>query len=123
MRTETVTLESEFGGKMIIRRYCQDFISHHGINLGKPVLCSSIDDGINPLISDGMGIYHLFSGGLLSYVGVTNNFRRRIKEHLNSDKLFDAFLFFGTETHFTMKHLERIERKMIDAYKPTLNLK
>jgi hypothetical protein len=122
MRVETLVLEIENGGAIEVKQYAEPFYSPWGADLGKPVLCSCIDDGVKQLLSDGKGVYHLFSGGVLAYVGITNNFRRRLFEHMKTDKLFDAFLFFETETH-SIKHLEKIERRMIETYNPILNLR
>ena len=121
MRTETLVMEDEYRQIRVVR-YNEPFIGKDGMNLGKPVLVSCIDDGMKLLISEGKGVYHLFSGGSLAYVGITNNFRRRLFEHTKTDKLFDAFLFFESKTH-SMKELERIERKMIMQYNPVLNLR
>lgn len=122
MRTETLILSDDYRELRIVR-YQEPFIGYGGIDLGKPVLLSSIDDGNKAFISDGRGIYHLFAGGHLAYIGVTNNFRRRLFEHRQTDKLFDAFLFFESYDLLGMNALYRIKRKMIEHYRPVLNLR
>lgn len=114
------TIIYRYGG-LEVRKYSEDFIAANGENLGQPVLIRSIvQAGIWRSISEEQGIYHLFANGELVYVGVANNLQRRLREHYESAKLFDAYLLFPCNL-LSMKTIYRIEAKMIEEYKPALN--
>lgn len=59
------------------------------------------------------GIYHLFSCGELVYIGLSNNFMRRLVGHLREGKkLFDHYAFFP----MVIENIEEMEKKVINAF-------
>ena len=106
---------------LIVRKYSEPFITNSGENLGHPVLIRTIADAdVWRMISKDAGIYHLFSNGELVYIGVSKNLQSRLRNHYDSEKLFDAYLLFPCSV-LPISTLYRIEAEMIAQYRPTLN--
>lgn len=64
------------------------------------------------------GVYCLFTGNKLIYIGKSNNVFLRIHNHTN-DKDFDSYSFIVCENSFDASNLEK---QMILFYKPPLNI-
>jgi len=66
-----------------------------------------------------IGVYLLFSGDELMYVGQSESILVRISHHIK-DKQFDNYSFIKCETRGEAVSLER---KLIKQFKPTINYK
>jgi len=68
----------------------------------------------------GSGIYKLYNGGKLVYIGKSTNIGRRVKQH-RSDS---AFLFdYVISYEIAVEDLEVVETALIKKYKPVYNYK
>lgn len=63
------------------------------------------------------GVYFLYDGDELVYIGTTDNLYRRIGEHIaEGEKVFDRFEFYPTTDRI------RLEGFLIKMFKPKYNL-
>lgn len=63
------------------------------------------------------GVYFLYDGDELVYIGTTDNLYRRIGEHIAAgEKVFDRFEFYPTEDRI------RLEGFLIDLFNPKYNV-
>lgn len=69
------------------------------------------------------GIYHLFKGSRLVYVGMSTNIRSGLLGYLrDEDSGFDNVLWFCMKDR-TLEDIFRIEANMIRHHKPCLNVR
>jgi excinuclease UvrABC nuclease subunit len=67
------------------------------------------------------GIYHLFKGDKLVYIGMSKNICNRLLNHLRDEnKDFDYCLWFVTKDK-TVNQIFEIEKRMITYWKPKYN--
>lgn len=66
-----------------------------------------------------IGVYFLFKGDELEYIGQSINVFRRLNDHLK-DKVFDNYSFVCCDSKYDA---EKLEKQLIEKYKPRLNIK
>ena len=65
-----------------------------------------------------VGVYFLMRDGEVVYVGQSVNFHRRLHNHLEEGKKFDAYYLMECDK----ADLTRVERRWIDALRPEYNM-
>ena len=73
-------------------------------------------------VSIGPGVYKLFnSQGSLTYVGRAKNIKERLQQHLNKRDITNIRRFEVKHTD-TMREAERMEKNIIQRFKPLHNM-
>ena len=73
-------------------------------------------------VGGGPGVYKLFnSQGSLTYVGKANNIKERLQQHLKKRDITNIRRFEVKHTD-TMREAERIEKNIIQRFKPLHNM-
>ncbi len=100
---------------------------YEGIEIGMPFNLEDIYNKYGKQIfPDCLGIYHLFQGSKLVYIGMSVSIRKRLMCHLRemTDK-FDNCLWFCTsiiEKHNSIERTRILESKMINTLRPIYNI-
>lgn len=100
-----------------IIRYTQEILDEYRRRCPDSVedIIAKASERRSPLIHE-PGIYFLYSGSEVVYVGQTTNFTSRLAAHA-CRKEFDAYSFLRVDGD-----LNQVEAKLIDALKPRLNV-
>lgn len=98
-----------------------------GVTIGMPFNLEDIYNKFGKgIIPDCLGIYHLFMGNKLVYVGMSTSIRKRLMCHLRENlDLFDNCLWFCTaiiDRYNSIEHTRLLEAQMIKKFKPELNI-
>ena len=73
-------------------------------------------------VKEGPGVYKLFnSQGSLTYVGKAKNIKERLQQHLKKRDITNIRRFEVKHTD-TMREAERIEKNIIQRFKPLHNM-
>ena len=73
------------------------------------------------IVKEGPGVYKLFnSRGSLTYVGKAKNIKERLQQHFKKQDITNIRRFEVKPTK-TMKEAEKLERNVIQRYKPHHN--
>jgi|PlaIllAssembly_1097288.scaffolds.fasta_scaffold1963189_1 predicted GIY-YIG superfamily endonuclease len=69
------------------------------------------------MVKKDYAVYKLKKGGEIVYIGKTNDFTRKINEHINDGKEFTTFDF--VKGWYTRREAEKIEALELSVYKTT----
>ena len=69
------------------------------------------------MVKKDYAVYKLKKGNEIVYIGITNDFTRKINEHMNDDKEFTTFDF--VKGWYTQKEAKKIEALELSVYKNT----
>lgn len=79
------------------------------------------------IIPNSLGLYHLFDGADLVYIGMSKNLRTRLLYHLSDVNMpFDNVIWFPVNLFLpgsTISDVLKIEKRLIKMHRPSLNLR
>ena len=67
------------------------------------------------MVKKDYAVYKLKKGGEIVYIGITNDFTRKINEHINDGKEFTTFDFI--KGWYTQREAKKIEALELSIYK------
>jgi hypothetical protein len=100
----------------------KDYFRYDDLEIGRPFcLDTAVRIYGKEIVPSTQGIYHLFYHGILVYIGMSKNLRKRLLYHAKDDDMvFDAVLWFSMPDYSIANILEK-EAKMIKQFRPSLN--